>query len=173
MEAISVSLASSRRYGWAALYVAIIVLVNTLFGMNDTWRLVASAVVGIGFVVRDFAQRDIGDRVLGATVLGIAISFVMSPEGIAAPSAFAFMVSETLDWGIVRRMGARPMWQKVAVSHLFSVPLDSALFLGGIAMSSQLGPIKFGINAPWSWTGFAVMTGLKALAAAFVALRRR
>lgn len=148
-----ISLDSWRSYRWAALYVAIIVTVNVLFGWSPAWTLVANVIVGLGFIVRDFAQRDIGRRVLLATALGVAISYWAAPTWkIALASAVAFALSEVADYLVVAALHRRPMWERVAWSHLVTVPLDSALFLGGLAL---------GAVAPWAWFGFGLMVALK------------
>lgn len=149
---------------YAALYVAIIVAVNVFFGWGEWWPLVANVVVGAGFIVRDFAQRSLGDRVLWATILGVGISFFMAGPGVAVPSAVAFAVAETTDWYIVRRLQHRSMRERVLLSHVVSVPLDTALFLGGLVL---------GIGLPWSWPGFLRMTSMKSLALVALAWVRR
>jgi hypothetical protein len=151
---------------FVALYVSIIVLVNVLFGQqSQAWHLAANVIVGAGFIIRDFAQRRVGDRVLLATAVGVGVSFAMSPPGVALASAVAFALSETVDWYVVRRLESRSMLRRVLTSHLFSVPLDSAVFLAGLA---------YGIGLPWSWVGFATMTGFKFLAlGALVFLREK
>jgi len=148
---------------FAALYVAIIVAVNVMFNQGAWWANAATVCVGLGFIIRDYAQRDLGDKVLYATGLGVLLSFLMASPGVAVPSAIAFAVSETADWYVVRRLWQREMWQRVLVSHLISVPLDSAVFLGGLVL---------GIGLPWSWPMLAQMVGLKTLALVVLWWRR-
>lgn len=145
-------------------YVLIIVLVNRFFGFAYPWPLVANVLVGVGFIVRDHAQcREVGDRVLWATAAGVAFSFLASPAGVAGPSAFAFAISETADWAVVRRLAAHSMRTRVLVSHLVSVPLDTVLFLSGVAFTGL---------QPWNWTVFGTMLALKNCAVAVVWFRR-
>jgi queuosine precursor transporter len=146
----------SRKARWALVYVAIIVLVNVMFGKG--WPNLATFTVGAGFLARDLAQRDIRHNVLWATALGVVLSFMLAPAGVAAASAAAFALSETADWLVVWRMERRPLWQRMVVSHLVAVPLDSAVFLYGLTFN----------GAKWSWIGFAVMTGVKLFALSLV-----
>ena len=148
---------------FAAAYVAIIVAVNVMFNAGAWWANVATVCVGLGFIVRDYAQRDLGDKVLYATALGVGISFIMASPGVAVPSAVAFALSETVDWAVVRRLWARPMWERVLMSHLVSVPLDSAVFLVGLV---------WGIGLPWSWQMFGQMVALKMAALVVIWWRR-
>lgn len=148
---------------FAAAYVAIIVAVNVMFNAGAWWANAATVCVGLGFIIRDYAQRDLGDKVLYATGLGVGISFIMASPGVAVPSAAAFAISETSDWAVVRRLSARPMWERVLMSHLVSAPLDSAVFLIGLV---------WGIGLPWSWPMFAQMVGLKMAALVVIWWRR-
>jgi queuosine precursor transporter len=95
-------------------YVAFIVLVNWLFvpeqlvegvtqWSTNTWMgtlYLANVIVGIVFVLRDYAQREIGHKVLLATLLaGIPVWYFAGP-GLAIASMVAFTLSELTDWAV-------------------------------------------------------------------------
>jgi queuosine precursor transporter len=150
---------------WPALYVASVVLVNWLFSVvpmvqtpwGDPWSI-AAVVVGFVFIIRDYAQRTIGHWVLAATAIGIAISYVMADPRVAIASAAAFTASELSDWAIYS-VTKRPFAERVLLSSLVAVPIDTLVFLGGIG----------GLTA----TGFAVMCLSKLVALAIVVPRAR
>jgi queuosine precursor transporter len=150
---------------WPALYVAAVVLVNWLFSVvpmvitpwGDPWS-VAAIVVGLVFIVRDYAQRAIGHWVLLGTAIGIAISYVMADPRVATASAAAFAASELSDWAIYS-ITKRPFAERVLLSSLVAVPIDTLVFLGGIG----------GLTA----TGFVVMCLSKLVALAIIVPRVR
>lgn len=150
---------------WPTLYVAAVVLVNWLFSVvpmvqtpwGDAWS-VAAIVVGLVFIVRDYAQRAIGHWVLAGTAIGIAISYVMSDPRVAIASAAAFAASELSDWAIYS-VTKRPFAQRVVLSSLVAVPIDTLVFLAGIG----------GLTA----TGFVVMCLSKLVALVILVPRVR
>lgn len=153
------------RYGYTALYIGLIVLVNWLFTVvplvdlpgGDKWPPV-SLVVGFIFVARDFAQREIGHRVIIAMLAAGALSYWMADPYVAAASVAAFLLSEFADWAVYSFTG-RPFAQRVLLSSVVSTPVDSAVFL---AMIGQL-----------SAAGVATMTASKMLGALAVWLMIR
>ena len=89
----------SRAGFWVAAYVASIVLVNWLFAPAQLvpgitiWPtmfgdlFLANIIVGVVFVLRDYAQREVGHKVLLATLVAGAITYVMVDPAIAVASA--------------------------------------------------------------------------------------
>lgn len=155
------------RIPYTALYIALIVLVNWAFVVVDPIRLPGGViwppmtiVVGLIFVVRDFAQREIGHYVLGAMGIGVLLSYFMAGPDVAVASATAFLISEIADWAVYS-FTKLPLSQRVIWSSVISTPIDTFVFL------SMLGF--------FSVTGAAVMTLSKLLGAVVVwwLIRRR
>ena len=123
------------RYRYTILYVALIVVVNWLFTVIDPvvlpggniWPPV-SLVVGLVFVVRDFAQREIGHWVILAMLIGGGISYFMAGQQVATASVAAFLVSEFLDWAVYS-FTKRPLSERILYSSLLGTPIDSTVFL--------------------------------------------
>lgn len=118
---------------WTALYVAAIVLVNWMFTAIAPWATplgdlyLANIVVGCVFVLRDYAQREIGHRVLLATAAGGVLTWFMVDPAIAVASITAFILSESADWGVYSLL-RRPLSQRILISSLIAVPLDTLAF---------------------------------------------
>jgi queuosine precursor transporter len=120
-------------------YIASILLVNWLFAPSQIvegvtmWKTVwgefylANLVVGFVFVLRDYAQREIGHKVLLATLLAGLLTYMMVDPLIAVASLTAFIVSELADWGIYS-FWKKPLQQRILVSSLIAVPLDTVIF---------------------------------------------
>jgi queuosine precursor transporter len=122
-------------------YVAFIVLVNWLFvpeqliegvtqWSTNTWMgtlYLANVIVGFVFVLRDYAQREIGHKVLLATLLaGLPVWYLAGP-GLAFASLTAFALSEMTDWGVYS-FTKRPLQNRILLSSLLSVPVDTLAF---------------------------------------------
>jgi len=126
-------------------YVGLIILVNIGFSYipqvelpnGDRWPLI-SLVVGLIFVVRDFAQREIGHRIVLAMLGAGAISYILADPFVAIASVVAFFVSEFSDWAIYSFTG-RSFSERVLLSSAVSTPLDTIIFLGMINQLSTLG----------------------------------
>jgi uncharacterized PurR-regulated membrane protein YhhQ (DUF165 family) len=118
---------------WVAVYIASIVLVNWLFVAISPWPTVfgdlylANLVVGFVFVLRDYGQRQVGHKILLATLVAGIITYFMVDPAIALASLTAFALSETTDWAIYS-FTRRPLQQRILVSSLISVPLDTLAF---------------------------------------------
>ncbi|MDR2488601.1 MAG: VUT family protein [Desulfovibrio sp.] len=120
---------------YLALYVLSIITVNYAFERvpplvlpgGDIWSPVA-LVVGLVFVVRDYAQREIGHAVLPAMLFGGAISWFLASPNVALASVCAFFAGELLDWAVYTFTG-RPFSQRVLLSSAIGTPVDSAVFL--------------------------------------------
>ncbi len=119
---------------WTTTYILSIVLVNWLFvvvpplGTPVGELNLATLVVGAVFVLRDYAQREVGHKVLAATLTaGIVTWFMTSPE-LAIASLTAFFISEMADWAVFS-FTKRPLQNRILISSLISIPLDSFAFL--------------------------------------------
>ena len=129
----------SRAGFWVAAYVASIVLVNWLFAPAQLvpgitiWPtmfgdlFLANIIVGVVFVLRDYAQREVGHKVLLATLVAGAITYVMVDPAIAVASITAFILSELADWAIYS-FWKKPLQQRILFSSLVAVPLDTFAF---------------------------------------------
>jgi uncharacterized PurR-regulated membrane protein YhhQ (DUF165 family) len=129
-----------RRIAAVGAYVASIVLVNWLFApaqlvegltqwTTQDWGTfyLANLVVGVVFVLRDYAQREIGHFILIATAAAGLITYVMVDPAIALASVTAFVVSELADWSIFS-FTRKPLQQRILISSLIAVPLDTLVF---------------------------------------------
>jgi queuosine precursor transporter len=118
---------------WVAVYIVSIVLVNWLFVAVAPWPTVfgdlylANLVVGFVFVLRDYGQRQVGHRILLATFVAGVITYFMVDPAIALASISAFALSETTDWAVYS-FTRRPLQQRILLSSLVSVPLDTLAF---------------------------------------------
>lgn len=118
-------------------YVASVVLVNigfsyvhpipTSLGLFSPMALVVGGI----FIIRDYAQRASGHFVLVGMLVATVISYLFADPSVAIASACAFAASELIDW-VVYSTVKRPFHQRVVISSLFSVPVDTAVFLFGI-----------------------------------------
>lgn len=145
---------------WVAVYIAVIVLVNWLFVAVTPWPTalgdlyLANIVVGFVFVLRDYAQRQIGHYILLATLLAGAITWLMVDPALALASIAAFFISEMADWAIYS-FTRRPLQQRILVSSLVSVPLDTfafqylANYLTPAAFSTEVASKALGVLIVW------------------------
>jgi queuosine precursor transporter len=152
--------ALSRAGFWVAAYVAAIVLVNWLFTALAPWSTpfgdlyFANVVVGFVFVLRDYAQRQVGHKVLLATLVAGLITYVMVDPAIAVASITAFILSELADWAIYS-FWKKPLQQRILVSSLVAVPLDTFAFqhlagyLSGAAFSTEVLSKVLGVLLVW------------------------
>lgn len=117
-------------------YVLAIVLINIgfvyvpllpLFGTGEMYPPMA-LVVGLVFVLRDYAQQEIGHKVLGAMAIGGVLSYFMASPYVAIASVTAFLVSELVDWAYYT-WSKKSLRQRILISSLLSTPIDSAVFL--------------------------------------------
>ena len=128
-----------RALFWVGSYIASILLVNWLFApaqlvpsvtvwgtaLGDLY--LANLVVGLVFVLRDYAQREIGHKVLIATLIAGLITYSMVDPTIAVASITAFVLSEMADWAIYS-FTRRPLQSRILISSLVAVPLDTVVF---------------------------------------------
>ncbi len=112
---------------WLFMYVPVLTLAP---GMQ--WSPV-SLLFGLVFVARDFAQRDIGHGIWLAMGVATALTFWLAAPALALVAAVAFAFGEVADW-LVYSVTRRPMSQRVLLSSLVSVPVDSLLALWGLQL---------------------------------------
>jgi uncharacterized PurR-regulated membrane protein YhhQ (DUF165 family) len=118
-------------------YVASVVLVNIGFSyvppIPTPLGMFAPMAIFVGgvFIIRDFAQRASGHFVLVGMIVATFASYFLADPHVALASAAAFAASELIDWAVYSAT-KRPFHQRVAISSLFAVPVDTAVFLLGI-----------------------------------------
>ena len=144
---------------WTAAYIISIVVVNWLFVVVQPLATpfgdlyLATLVVGAVFVLRDYAQREIGHKVLLATLVAGAITWYMTTPALALASITAFAISEMADWAVFSFTG-KPLQQRILISSLISVPLDSLAFL---YLSGYLTPLSFSTETLSMAVGVAIV----------------
>ncbi len=115
-------------------YIGCIVLLNCLFvklpGISAFGQAFspADAVVGIIYIVRDFAQREIKHYIFLAMLIGSVISYSLADPVIALASVSAFVSGEVCDWGIFT-FTQKPLSERLLLSSIISSPIDSIVFL--------------------------------------------
>ncbi len=115
-------------------YLLFIVLLNTIFSYMPNFNILgepisaADFVVGLIYVMRDFAQRESKHWVIAAMLAGCLISWLLAEQQAALASVAAFVVGESLDWSIYT-FTKRPLSQRILWSSLISSPADSAVNL--------------------------------------------
>lgn len=116
------------------VYVGLVVLVNYLFSVvpmiPTAWGLISpvAVIVGLVFVVRDYAQRAAGHYVIFAMLTATMISYLMADPFVATASALAFITSEVFDW-LSYTVTKRKFHERLLVSSLISTPVDTFVFL--------------------------------------------
>ena len=127
---------------WALLYVAAIPFVNWSFswaptvtfpGLREFGFNPVTVVTGLVLVFRDFAQREMRHKVLAAMAMGVCWSFYYAPPEIAAASAAAFAIAESVDWALFTFTRFR-LSTRVMLSSLIAAPVDTTIFLMGAKM---------------------------------------
>lgn len=144
---------------WVALYVVAIVLVNWTFIVLAPWSTplgdlyIANLIVGAVFVLRDYAQREVGHKVLIATAVAGVITYFMVDKAIAVASITAFALSETADWAVYS-FTKKPLQQRILVSSLISIPLDTLAFQ---FLAQYLSPASFTTEVVSKAVGVAIV----------------
>jgi uncharacterized PurR-regulated membrane protein YhhQ (DUF165 family) len=145
---------------WVAAYIVSIVLVNWLFVAVAPWPTaigdlyLANVVVGFVFVLRDYAQRQVGHKILVATLLAGVVTYFMVDPAIALASITAFILSDLTDWAVYS-FTRRPLQQRILLSSLIAVPLDTLAFqylanyLTPAAFTTELLSKAFGVLIVW------------------------
>ncbi len=109
--------------------------------------------VGIVFVIRDFAQRAVGHKVIPAMLVASAISYLMADPFVATASLVAFLGSELMDWAVYT-FTKKPFHQRVLLSSVVGTPVDTFIFLPMIGF--------------FSWPAAIIMIASKMIAAIVV-----
>lgn len=142
----SQALYSINCYKYSLAYIALIVLLNTLFAMIPLTEIAGSEVspmdwtVGVVYVLRDFAQRELQHKVIIAMCIGSIVSYFLADKTIALASISAFLVAELVDWAVYT-FTRRPFVQRILWSASLSAPVDSGVFLYIIDQLNALGVI--------------------------------
>jgi len=115
-------------------YIIAIVLLNVAMvylpqmgGFGQTFSP-ADMMVGLIYVMRDFAQREIRHYIFGAMFVGAALSYLLASPSMALASVSGFMVGELIDWILFTFMH-KPLSRRLLVSAIVSSPFDSVVFL--------------------------------------------
>ena len=140
-----------NNYKFTITYIVSIALINIgfvyvpLIPFFDTMYPPMSIIVGLIFILRDFAQREVGHKVFIAMFIGAFISYIMANPFIAYASLIAFLISEIVDWAVYS-FTKKPLHQRIFLSSLLSTPIDSAIFLLMIGNFSVLATITMFIS---------------------------
>ena len=133
-----------NKFKYSLAYVVSILIVNIGFVYIPPVPLLGemfppmSLVVGLIFILRDFAQREIGHKVLIAMGIGAVLSYFMADPFVAVASVVAFAISELVDWGVYT-FTKRPLKDRILLSSALGTPVDSAVFLLILGFFSPLG----------------------------------
>ena len=133
-----------KRFKYSIAYVVSIVLVNIGFVYVAPVPLLGemfppmSLLVGVIFILRDFAQREIGHKVLGAMAIGAVLSYLMADPFVAIASVVAFIISELADWAVYT-FTKKPLGQRILISSAVGTPIDSAVFLWMLGFFTPVG----------------------------------
>ena len=129
---------------YTLLYILSIILVNIGFIYVPMIPLLGqmfppmTLIVGLVFILRDFAQREVGHGVLIAMGIGAILSYIMADPFIAIASVVAFGISELVDWAVYTYT-KRPLKQRILLSSALGTPIDSAVFLSMIGFFNPVG----------------------------------
>lgn len=88
----------------------------------------ADVMVGLIYLVRDFAQREIKHYIFAAMLVGAGLSYFLASHDIALASVSAFLVGEAIDWALFTYT-KKPLSQRLLLSAIVSSPFDSIVFL--------------------------------------------
>ncbi|MEU0589918.1 VUT family protein [Streptomyces ardesiacus] len=122
---------------WLAAYVATIPAANLAvehFGAVPVgFGYLAPAgvyVVGLALVLRDLARKAAGrGAVVAAIVAGTVLSWWLADPGLAAASAAAFVVAESMDFVVYEPLRERGLLLAMLASNAVGIVADSLLFL--------------------------------------------
>ena len=129
---------------YTLFYILSIVLVNIGFIYVPMIPLLGqmfppmTLIVGLVFILRDFAQREVGHGVLIAMGIGAVLSYIMADPFIAIASVVAFGISELVDCAVYTYT-KRPLKQRILLSSAIGTPIDSAVFLTMIGFFNPVG----------------------------------
>ena len=127
------------RYTASLLYVLAIPSVSWAFVHLPMYNLPdgsfwapASLIVGLVFVLRDFAQREVGRRTIFALMLlATVLTFIVAAPELALVITIAFAAGELADWAVFTYTRFR-FSTRVLLSSVFAVPVDSIVVLYGL-----------------------------------------
>ena len=123
-----------KRFIATLCYIAAIVLLNMAvvylpyvgaFGESFS---PADVMVGVIYLLRDFAQREIRHYIFIAMLVGAVLSYLLASHAIAVASVSAFLVGETIDW-LLFTYTKKSLSQRLMLSAVVSSPFDSMVFL--------------------------------------------
>lgn len=132
--------------GWIALaaFIGTVVLANYVvnrFGVVPVgfgqYGPAAVFVVGFAFIFRDAVQDTLGRvAVVVAIITGGLVSALISPA-FALASATAFLLSESLDFGVYTPLRKKSWAGAIVASNIVGLVVDSFVFL---YLATPLGP---------------------------------
>jgi uncharacterized PurR-regulated membrane protein YhhQ (DUF165 family) len=137
------------KYKATISYIVLILFVNALFPYLPTytlWGAVFSSgdiTVGMIYILRDFTQREIGNNVLYAMIIGCTLSYALADKQLAIASIASFSVGEFIDW-LFYTYTRKPLSQRLLISSLFSIPVDTVVFLYMISELNSAGFVVMG-----------------------------
>lgn len=149
-------------YKYSVIYIALIVLLNTLFAKIPLMQIAGSEIspmdwtVGVVYVLRDFSQRELHHKVIIAMLIGSVLSYFLADKTMALASVSAFLVAEFIDWAVYT-FTRRPLSQRILWSASLSAPVDSSVFLWVVNQLNGLGVAVLslakiaGVLAVWYW----------------------
>ncbi|MFE4783324.1 VUT family protein [Streptomyces sp. NPDC056716] len=86
--------------------------------------------VGLALVLRDLARESAGrGAVLAAIAVGTVLSYFLADPALAAASAAAFAVAETMDFAVYEPLRKRGLVIAMLASNAVGLLVDSLLFL--------------------------------------------
>lgn len=121
------------KLGWPAAYFAVILLSNLLMVWLPMMPVAGTSippailVFGLVFILRDLAQRAVGHLILPVMAAAALATYGLAGPAIAAASVTAFVISEIADWAVFTAT-RRPLKQRILLSSLVAVPVDTAVF---------------------------------------------
>ena len=142
-----------------AAYIVMVVGINLGFSVTAPFDTPMGPLppmtflVGLVFVIRDFAQRAVGHKVIPAMLVASAISYVMADPFVATASFVAFLGSELMDWAVYT-FTKKPFHHRVLLSSAVGTPVDTFIFLPMIGF--------------FSWPAAIIMISSKMIAACLV-----
>jgi queuosine precursor transporter len=150
---------------WSITYVFSIVAVNLSFEFipalvlpGEIFWSVGSILAGLVFILRDYSQIEVGKAgSLGLMALAGVITYLMASPFVAIASLVAFAASELCDFMSFNLIKG-DFKRKVIASSLFSVPVDTVIFLSMIGHMSS--------------ATFIVMTLSKLVAISYLAVKK-
>lgn len=121
-------------YLGTASYIVSIVLVNFSFAYIPNFHVLGfelsplDPLVGLIYILRDFAQRELSHYVFAAMFIGAVLSYYLATAEIALASVSGFIAGELIDWAVFSFTG-KPLEQRLLWSASLSAPVDSLVFL--------------------------------------------